>query len=349
MNCIKKLMNIILMILVSSFVACTKSEAVSSGKKSLEVEAKKGPVIGFSIDTLAIERWQRDLDVFMGEAKELGADVIVQNAGNSVEEQNRQLLYLAGRNVDVIVIVAKDGVLLADTIDKILAKDIPVISYDRLILNTPINLYITIDSEQVGYLMGRGMLGKTTLKKWCCILGPQEDYNMAMITKGLEKSIENTGVLIDSIYYTDGWNYDLSHQLMVNMITEDKVPNVIVCGNDAVADSVILALQTYKPGRHVFICGQDADIAACQNIVRGLQDFTIYKPITELAKKAAQYAVLLANDKDIAEGPETLTTIDNGYGQIPALMLAPQLVDQNNIDEIVIDSGFHTKGEVYRD
>ncbi|MBO7638879.1 MAG: hypothetical protein J6S91_07885, partial [Treponema sp.] len=87
----------------------------------MEVETKKGPVIGFSIDTLAIERWQRDLDVFMGEAKELGADVIVQNAGNSVEEQNRQLLYLAGRNVDVIVIVAKDGLLLADTIDKILA------------------------------------------------------------------------------------------------------------------------------------------------------------------------------------------------------------------------------------
>lgn len=330
-------------------LSCNKSETVSSGKNALEVEKKKGPVIGFSIDTLAIERWQRDLDVFMGEAKELGADVIVQNAGNSVDEQNRQLLYLAGKNVDVIVIVAKDGVLLADTIDKILAKGIPVISYDRLILNAPINLYITIDSEQVGYLMGRGMLARTPIKKWCCILGPQEDYNMAMIMKGLEKSIVNTGVLLDSTYYIDGWNYDLSHQLMVNMITEDKVPNVVVCGNDAVADSVILALQTYKPGKHVFICGQDADIAACQNIVHGLQDFTIYKPITELAKKAAQYAVLLANGKDIAEGPETLTTIDNGYGQIPALMLAPELVDKNNIDEVVIESGFHTSGEVYRD
>ena len=329
--------------------ACNKTETVTSGKSSMEVEPKKGPVIGFSIDTLAIERWQRDLDVFMGEAKELGADVIVQNAGNSVEEQNRQLLYLAGRNVDVIVIVAKDGLLLADTIEKILAKNIPVISYDRLILNAPINLYITIDSEQVGYLMGRGMLGKTTLKKWCCILGPQEDYNMAMITKGLEKSIENTGVLIDRTYYVDGWNYDISHQLMVKMITDDAVPNVVVCGNDAVADSVILALKTYRPGKHVFICGQDADIAACQNIVHGLQDFTIYKPITDLAKKAAQYAVLLANDKSLDEGPEKLTTIDNGYAQIPALMLEPELVDQSNIDRIVIESGFHTKGEVYRD
>lgn len=347
---LKKLLNAVLISFVLFLaVGCHKSETESTGKKSLEEETKKGPVIGFSIDTLAIERWQRDLDVFMGEAKELGAEVIVQNAGNSVEEQNRQLLYLAGKNVDVIVIVAKDGVLLADTIDKILAKGIPVISYDRLILNAPINLYITIDSEQVGYLMGRGMLGKTTLKKWSCILGPQEDYNMAMIMKGLEKSIANTGVLLDQTYYIDGWNYDLSHQLMVKMITEDAVPNVIVCGNDAVADSVILALQTYKPGRHVFICGQDADIAACQNIVRDLQDFTIYKPITDLAKKAAQYAVLLAKHDSLEEGPEKLTTIDNGYAQIPALMLEPVLVDKSNIDNVVIESGFHTKGEVYRD
>ena len=329
--------------------ACTKTKAASDQTVRKETEnSKHRLVIGFSIDTLALERWQRDLDVFMNTAKELGADVIVQNAGNSVEEQNRQLLYLADRKVDVVVVLPENAEALTETIEKIRSKNIPVISYDRLARNANINMYITVNSEQVGELMAQGMLNRASGRKWFCILGPNEDYNTTLIQAGIQKTIRNTNIQIAHTFYTPGWNYDLSNQDMVNLLASGNIPDAIICGNDAVAESVIQALTTYYPDHHIPICGQDADIAACQNIVHGQQDFTIYKPITKLAETAAQYAVQLAQGKS----PQELTgkaTINNGFADIPVVWLTPQIVDKSNIDEVVINSGFHTKGEVYRD
>ena len=82
--------------------SCKKLDnaAASRPARTAAAASEKPLTIGFSIDTLAIERWQRDLDVFINKVKEMGADVIVQNAGNSIEEQNRQLMYLLERNVD---------------------------------------------------------------------------------------------------------------------------------------------------------------------------------------------------------------------------------------------------------
>ena len=49
--------------------------------------------IGFSFDSLVIERWQRDRDVFVSQAQEAGAKVNVQNAGGDVETQKKQIMY----------------------------------------------------------------------------------------------------------------------------------------------------------------------------------------------------------------------------------------------------------------
>jgi D-xylose transport system substrate-binding protein len=336
-------------VLLLAMTSCAKHNTSSSQISSKEIEnTGNNLVIGFSIDTLALERWQRDLDVFMNTAKDLGAEVIVQNAGNSVEEQNRQLLYLADRKVNVIIVLPENADSLTDTINKIRSRNIPVISYDRLARNANISMYITVDSEEVGKLMAQGMLKRASGKKWFCILGPNEDYNTTLIQAGIQKTIRNTNIQIAHTFYTPGWNYDLSNQDMVNLLASGNIPDAIICGNDAVAESVIQALTTYYPDHHIPICGQDADIAACQNIVRGLQDFTIYKPITKLAETAAQCAVQLAKGKTPQDiiGKET---INNGFADIPVMWLYPQSVDGTNIDEVVINSGFHTKGEVYRE
>jgi len=119
-----------LMLLAAGLSSCSKASRESPRKEPVEQDDGKVN-IGFSIDTLALERWQRDLDVFMNRAKELGAEVIVQNAGNSVEEQNKQLLYLMERKVDTVVVVAKARDSLTDSIQKLRARGIAVISYDK--------------------------------------------------------------------------------------------------------------------------------------------------------------------------------------------------------------------------
>lgn len=330
-----------------TLLSCSRGSRESPRKES-EVQENRKVSIGFSIDTLALERWQRDLDVFMNRAKELGADVIVQNAGNSVEEQNKQLLYLMERRVDVVVVVAKKRDSLTESIQKLRAKGIAVISYDRLITDADISLYISVSTEKVGELMARQLVKLNAGPRWFCILGPDEDYNMTLIKKGIGKVIAGKGIGIMDTFYTDGWNYDLAYQEAVHVLTGTSIPDAIVCGNDAVAVSVLQAIEDYNPGRHIALCGQDADIAACQNIVQGKQDFTIYKPITQLAADTADYAVRLAKGTPPEELVPSRTVINNGFGDIPVIWLDPQIVTKDNIDEVIVRSGFHTAGEVYR-
>ena len=327
---------------------CTKKSAEPAKQAAVKASGKSQYTIGFSIDTLAIERWRRDCDVFMNTAKEKNANVIVQNAGNSIEEQIRQIQYLIDKKVDVIVIVAKKADSLTDVIKSARSHGIPVISYDRLIMNSDISLYVTVDSEKVGELMAAGLLKIDPNGKWFCIYGPQEDNNMAMIRSGVEKVIAGTSVNVDYVYYTDGWNYDLSYQEMSRLLKEGNIPTSVVCGNDAVANSVIQAVSEICPDKKINIVGQDADILNCQHIVSGRQTFTVYKPITELARISARIACELAAGKSVQELPDITSTIDNGYAQIPSAMLDPVAVDKENMDSVVIESGFHTYGEVYR-
>ena len=332
-------------------VSCKKKDNNSASKPSRTsaIPANRPVTIGFSIDTLAIERWQRDMDVFINKVKEMNADVIVQNAGNNIEEQNRQLMYLLERNVDAVVVLPKDAASITESVQKLRAKGIPVISYDRLALNADISLYLTIDSEKVGEQMAQEMLRRAKGVNWYCILGPEEDYNMTLIMEGIDRILRTTSVHINHTFYTDGWNYDLSYQEMVRILKSDIFPDAIICGNDAVAASVIQAINRYYPDTHIPVCGQDADISACQYIVQGKQEFTIYKPIIQLAELAAECAVHLARREDISESRFRISSIKNGYGDIPTIWLEPTYVDKYNIDKVIIESGFHNAASVYKE
>lgn len=328
------------------FCSCNKNNGQQQND-SVKSAPEHKLTIGFSIDTLAIERWQRDLDIFINKVREMDGEVIVQNAGNNIEEQNRQLMYLMEKNCDAIVVLPKDASTITESIQKIKAKGIPVISYDRLALNSDIDLYLTIDSEVVGEYMASEMLRFTTGKNWYCILGAEEDYNMTLIQIGLNRILRNTDVSINHIFYTEGWNYDLSYQEMIRIIKEDEMPDAILCGNDAVAASIIQALERYAPEAKIHICGQDADIAACQYIVQGKQDFTVYKPIIALAEYAAECAVHLAKHEEIETHDYKITSINNGFGDIPSIWLQPIYVDKYNIDKVIIESGFHSASSIY--
>lgn len=337
------------------FICCMFSVLFSCSKQKKNVPPenaeKANPrqlTIGFSIDTLAIERWRRDIDVFLAGAQELGANVIVQNAGNSVSEQNRQIQYLIDKNVDAIVILAKKADSLSDVIKFSKSKGIPVIAYDRLILNADIDLYLTIDSEKVGTLMTAEVLKHVPSGTLFCLYGPTDDYNMAMAKNGIEKILRGNRLRITHTYHVADWNYDLAYTHINELFAENKIPNAIICGNDSIANSVIQAVRETLPDRRIYIAGQDADIANCQHIVNGRQGMTVYKPITELSKKAAFYAVQLGSGTCVSDLPDVNVTMNNGTKDVPTFLLEPVTVTKDNIDEVVIKSGFHTKEEVYR-
>lgn len=330
-----------------AFFSCSRRKPAQT---PAAVQKQPHILIGFSIDTFIIERWQRDVDIFIDTAENLGAEVIVQTSGNSVAVQNSQIKYLLDKGVDVLVIVPKEASTLTETLRLAHQRNIPVISYDRLIKDSDISLYITIDSQKVGEFMAQKLADLRPRGKYLCMYGPKEDNNMLMATTGVNRVLAKyPDIKIIKEYYVDNWNFDLAYQKMNEFLDTGLRPDAVICGNDAVAESVIRSLgENGLEG--VLVSGQDADIAACQRIVTGKQTMTVYKPITVLAKKAAKYACAFAGNRNfVPEGgdDETLTTMNNGYRDVPTILLKPVSVTKKNIDTVIIASGFHTHDEVY--
>lgn len=320
--------------------------------------------IGITFDSFIIERWQRDRDVFVSTAKELGAEVIVQNANGDVAEQKAQIEYFIKKKVDVIVIVAVDSAALKEEVEKARKADIRVIAYDRMLLDSNADLYVSFDNEMVGVYMAETMLeampdGGKILK----INGPIKDNNVKLVNEGFDKTISGSGIeVIDTIHASEWKGEEAFNYLNANTKRLYQADG-IMCGNDSLAGQAIRALSERRLAGKIVVVGQDADIDACQRIVEGTQTMTVYKSIEKLARAAAESAVALAEGghtyavvrqdngslvlRRRNEAVLDLEEISDGTNSIPYLRIEPEKVTKQNIDEVIIDGGFHLREDVY--
>lgn len=327
---------------VLTFGACGN---LDSGKTSGDATQDRKIQIGMSFDSFVIERWQRDRDIFVSTAKELGAEVNVQNANGDLEQQKKQINYFIDKGMDVIVIICIDSEGLAGQVQKAKEAGIKVIAYDRMIMDSDIDLYITFDNERVGTMMGEALVDNGLSGGKVLMLGGSAvDSNVAMVEKGFRKVMEDHQVTILDSMHADGWKAELAAAYVYDHMDVVSEADAIMCGNDDLASKVVHALKEKRMAGDIMVVGQDADLEACQRIVEGTQVMTVYKPVEKLAQKAAECAVLLAEGKELLE--ETVT-IESGNYQVPYIGLEPISVDKTNINDVIIGSGFHLKEDVY--
>ncbi len=319
----------------------------SSGGKTKDTSRQEDKIqIGMVFDSFIVERWQRDRDVFVSIAKELGAEVNVQNPNRNIEEQKKQIEYLIEQDMDVIVIVCIDSEGIKDTVQKARSRGIKIIAYDRLICDTDLDLYISFDNEEVGRLMGSALIDKGISGGNVLMLGgPLDDNNVSLVERGFKGVMENNHVNIVGGIHAESWQAEQASAYIYENLS--KVANVdgIMCGNDNIAGAVVRALSEKRRAGDILVVGQDAELEACQRIVEGTQAMTVYKPVEKLAKKAAEYAVQIAKGEKLEEG--TYQLLKNGIYQVPYVNLEPYAVTEENINELIIDSGFHLKEDVY--
>lgn len=299
--------------------------------------------IGLSIDSFVIERWQRERDLFVSKAQELGAEVNVQNANGEVEEQIKQIEYFIEKDVDVIVIIAIDDLALKDVVAKAKKAGIKVMAYDRLMRDSNVDLYISIDSVKVGELMAQGIIddiGNTG--KIVQIKGSPTDYNVQMVQQGFENVLSTTKIVIDREESADNWVAETGFTVTSDYLELGKRPAAIMCGNDSIASQAIRALIENRLGGQVCVVGQDADLEACQHIVEGTQYMTVFKPVEKLARRAAQMAVQMAKDEPL----NVKETINDGTYDVPYEKFEPIAVTKENMDT-VITGKYHQKNEIY--
>lgn len=304
--------------------------------------------IGFSMDTLEEERWPRDRDLFKEAVEALGAEVVIREAKGDDTLQIVQAETLISEGVDLLVIVPHNAEAVATIVNKAHSAGIKVISYDRLVKNSSVDLYISFDNELVGELQARAITKLVPKGKYVYIGGANTDNNAHLFKKGvfnvLQPFIDRGDIQIVYDQWTENWTPE---NAFANMEAALEINNneidAVIAANDATAGGVIKALEAQGLAGKIPVAGQDAELAAAQRIVQGTQTMTIYKPIKTLAYEAARAAI------EMAEG-ETVTTnrkINNGKLEIPSLLLAPIAVDKNNIDDTIIADGFHLRDEVY--
>jgi D-xylose transport system substrate-binding protein len=303
--------------------------------------------IGLAMATFQEERWRRDRDYFGEQLKQLGAELFVKNANNNQEEQNRQVKYLLSKNIDVLVIVPHDLNQAAAAVLLAQKKGVKVISYDRLIRNTRLDLYISFDNIRVGELMAEYLVNQAPSGNYVIINGAPTDNNCYMLNQGyknvLQRYIEEGKIRVPFETWAEDWNPDSAYKYTQTLLNQGKKFNAIIAANDNMASAVIEALSEWRLAGKVPVVGHDADLSGCQRIVEGTQLMTVYKPIRKLAYRAADLAFALALGKTVKTNT---TPTFNGKYAIPSVIIPPVAIDKSSID-VIIKDGYHTRESIY--
>jgi D-xylose transport system substrate-binding protein len=312
------------------------------------VRAQEKPVhIGFLLDSLKVERWQRDSKLVQARAKELGAKLTIKDAEGNDDLQLQQANQLLDAGVDVLIVVPHDADKAAAIVRAAQRKGVPVVSYDRLIWNSPLSLYVSFDNVQVGKLQASMVLAAAPEGNFFLLEGSPSDNNAKLVEHGqklaLEQAEADGRITIAAETWCRGWTRAEAYEATVTALKKSGGNiSAIVSASDEMAGGAVQALSERKLAGTVSVSGQDAELAAVVRIIRGTQTMTVYKPLGSLAKRAVDEAVVLAHGTK----PTTSDSISNGSYSVPAILLQPIAVDQKNLGATVISDGFHTAEEI---
>jgi D-xylose transport system substrate-binding protein len=299
--------------------------------------------IGFSIEDMKGERWQTDLNSFEAKAKQLGAEVISRDAGGDDDLQFQQVKDMIKAGIKVLVLLPHDPTMASRMVDAAKSANVKVISYDRLVQNSGVDLYVSFDRLEIGRMQAEYLVRRAPKGNYVLIAGSPtaedaktlHDAQMSV----LQPYVDRGDIKVIADGYTKDWLASEAYLFMLKAI-DSAQGNIaaVVASNDGLAGGAIQALREHNLAGKTQVSGQDADLAAIISIAQGTQTMTVYKPIMNEAERAAEEAVRLAKgEKTHSDG-----TISNGKIKVPAIMLKPVAVTRDNIKTTVVKDGFQT-------
>jgi D-xylose transport system substrate-binding protein len=306
------------------------------------------PKIGLLMDTLQKdERWTRDRDLFLERTGQLAADVLVESGAADGAAQLKQAESLLERGVQVLVVVPHNAEDASKIVEAAKKKSVPVISYDRLILNADVDMYLSYDNKAVGEQQAQFLLDRAPKGNYILLGGAPSDNNAKLIREGqmatLEPAVKSGAIKIVADPWTPGWRADEAMALTDAALTKARNQVVaVLASNDVTAGGAVQALEKHGLAGKVLVSGQDANLDAVRRIVAGTQAMTVYKPLRTLAREAANTAVQMAK----GEKPQGTSTINNGAKEVPAVLFSPVTIHKDLIPILITDR-FHTQEQVY--
>jgi len=305
--------------------------------------------IGVSLPTQRDERWVRDAEKMREVAKAEGLDLRMQVCDNDASRQMSQCENLLAQGIDILVLAPHDATSAAAIVDDAHAAGIKVISYDRLVLGTNVDLYVSFDNLQVGRLMGEYLTKLVPKGSYIVLAGSPTDNNAKLYHDGALQFIKPLADKGDIKIVMDQWVTDWQPTIAMNLVQNALTANnnridAVLAPNDNTAGGVIQALAQVGLAGKVPVTGQDAEVTAAQRIVAGTQAMTVFKNTRNQAELAINTAIKMVKGEKI----ETNAVVNNKKMDVPSILLTPVVVDKSNIDAELIGSGYLTREQVYK-
>ncbi len=350
--------------------------AEDTATEGAEAPAAGGGKIGISMPTQSLERWNRDGAYLDEQFKAAGFETILTYSDDKTEQQVNDIQNMLADGVDMLVIAAIDGNALNTALEGAAEQNIPVISYDRLILNDAASYYVSFDNYTVGQLQGEYIVEALDLanagdKTYNIEItaGDPADNNATYFYQGAIDAIQpylDNGALnivsgqkdFDAVA-TPGWKTDTALARAQNVLSsyyaDGTQLDAWLCSNDSTALGVTQAVTSdYAGSNTVVITGQDGDEANLKNIVDGVQTMTVYKNVSN------ESIVTLALAKAILAGETIDESLIPSFGiecafdtefyetsagnKCPSFLLVPNVITKDNLQDLV-DTGLYTMGD----
>ncbi|MBD9701232.1 multiple monosaccharide ABC transporter substrate-binding protein [Streptomyces caniscabiei] len=330
-----------------------------------EVEARsQGGTIGIAMPTRASERWLTDGKSVVSDLEAKGYKAKLVYGDDDPKRQVAQIEKLVQQRVDALIVAAIDNKALNGVLKQAAAADIPVISYDRLILNSKdVDYYVSFDNEQVGRLQARHIIDKLGLEDGKgpfnieLFAGSPDDNNTKFFFDGamhlLQPYLDNKQLVVRSgqtdmaDITTLRWDGPTAQKRMTKVLAESygtQKVDAVLSPYDGISIGVLNALKADGYGTAgnplPVITGQDAELASVKSIIAGEQSQTIYKDLRQLAERAAEMADDILN----GDTPElnNRRAYKNGVKAVPAYLLQPISVDKSNYEYVLLGSDYYT-------
>ena len=323
----------------------------TSGGDAAETDTLK---IGFSLSNQNQDRWILEEQLMKEFCDSKGIEFICQVANDDTERQYAQVESMISNGVDAVFVRPVDSASAGTIAQMVHDAGALYIAYDVLTLNGPVDYYLTFDSELVGQEQARALLEVAPTGNYALINGNPPSNNAQLYYQGamevLQPLVDSGDINIVTDQWCAGFNTDLASQHTENALTANNndIQAILAC-TDSMATAVVAVLEAQGLAGKVAVCGQDAELAACQRIVEGTQTMTVYKPVRQLNQAAMEivYARLTGGDVENAPSEGTWGTYNNGYGDIESYKVEIVTVTKDNMMDTVIADGFHAKEDVY--
>ena len=321
--------------------------------------------VGVSMPTKDLQRWNQDGDNMKKLLEEAGYDVDLQYGANDVQTQLNQVTNMINNGCSVIVIAAIEGSSLGSALELAKEKGIPVIAYDRLLMDSDaVSYYATFDNYKVGTVQGEYIRDALDLDNaegpfnLEITAGDPGDNNARYFYQGAMdvlqpyidagKLVVKSGQVAFDAVATPTWKTDVAQTradgILASFYADGSNIDAWLCSNDSTALGVTNALDANYDGEWPIITGQDCDIANTKNMIAGKQSMSVFKDTRTLAAQVVKMVgqILAGEEVEVND----VETYNNNVITVPSYLCAPVFADVNNYVELLVDSGYYTADQL---